>query len=336
MRTRPADLHDDEVAAAVTAGWGVDVRDLRYVPEGGGSHHWKATDDCARRWFVTVDDLDTKPWLGEARDEVFEGLRGALGTAAQLHHAAGLDSVVAPVPCADGEVVRRLDGRYAISVFPFLTGTSYPYGQHLDPRRRAEVLRIVIAVHGATATVGPTAPRHRPTFGGRAELESFLEDPGLAWDAGPYGEPARRLLHRHQEGLAAVLAGFDHLVERTSEARAATVLTHGEPHPANFMSVGGRMVLIDWDTVALAPAERDLWIIDGGGGDEISRYEQATGRRPDPAVMSLYGLRWYLDDIASTVRQFRRAHGRTEDARHRWDWLEPLLSELPTRRDALA
>jgi spectinomycin phosphotransferase len=38
----------------------------------------------------------------------------------------------------------------------------------------------------------------------------------------------------------------------------------------------------------------------------------------DPAVMTLYRLRWYLDDLASTVRMFRNPHRDTPDTRRWW------------------
>jgi hypothetical protein len=37
---------------------------LRYAPVGGGSYHWVVTVDPGEQWFVTVDDLDDKGWLG--------------------------------------------------------------------------------------------------------------------------------------------------------------------------------------------------------------------------------------------------------------------------------
>ena len=39
------------------------------------------------------------------------------------------------------------------------------------------------------------------------------------------------------------------------------VVTHGEPHPVNVMQTDAGRVLIDWDTVAIAPPERDLWMV---------------------------------------------------------------------------
>ncbi|HXP18631.1 MAG TPA: phosphotransferase [Streptosporangiaceae bacterium] len=43
--------------------------------------------------------------------------------------------------------------------------------------------------------------------------------------------------------------------EHVAAARAP-VTTHGEPHSANIIRAGSGRLLIDWDTVGLAPPER--------------------------------------------------------------------------------
>ena len=62
---------------------------------------------------------------------------------------------------------------------------------------------------------------------------------------------------------------------------------------------------------------------------------QATGREPDPAVITLYRLRWYLDDLASAVRLFGNRHHDTPDTRLWLDGLAPELEQLPVWLDLL-
>jgi spectinomycin phosphotransferase len=128
---------------------------------------------------------------------------------------------------------------------------------------------------------------------------------------------------------------FDALAERTSVARAAAVVTHGEPHPANLMTVDGNALLIDWDTTALGPPERDLWLIVSERSD-IEQYERATGRQVDPAVLVLYRLRWFLDDLGSAVRLFRNPHLESADTRRWIEALEPGLAQIDGWVDELA
>jgi spectinomycin phosphotransferase len=337
VRTRPSDLNDEAVTRSISDGWHVQVASMSYVPEGGGSHHWKVKDARGEAFFVRVDDLDDKDWLGDGRNAVFDGLARALATAGALRRDAELPFVVAPLLAADGALARRLNPRYAISVYPYLDGVSYPFGPYTDARVRAAALEMVIAVHGATPVVVHLAPRHEPKIGRRDDLDAFLREPDRPWSTGPFADPAHELLAARAAAIAYVVRGFDRLVDATAGARlAAAVVTHGEPHPANVMSVSDHLALIDWDTVALAPPERDLWLLTADGDDPLSRYQAVTGRHVDAATMTLYRLRWYLDDIASAVRLFRAPHERTADTQRWWDGLAPRVEAMDSWRHILA
>lgn len=334
MRSPPADLVTERLGVALAEAWQLRAASLEYLPEGGGAHHYVLTGADGMRHFVTVDDLDGKDWLGDMRQAVFAGLQRALGTAAALRHQAGLEFVVAPVPARGGELLRRLDGRHAVSVFPFLAGRSYPFGPYSDDRLRGQALEMIAALHQSTPAVRGLAAAHVPAFTGRGDLDAFLLGPGCPWHGGPFSQGAHRLAAARAADLARLAAGFDHLAAVTAQARADTVITHGEPHPANLMSAGGRLVLIDWDTAALAPPERDVALIAAGSGD-TDRYQQAVGRELDPAVIILYRLRWYLDDLASTICMFRHQHRDTPDTRRWRQGPAPMLEQLPRWLDLL-
>jgi spectinomycin phosphotransferase len=146
------------------------------------------------------------------------------------------------------------------------------------------------------------------------------------------------VLAAHADGLRQLVAAFDRLSERTAHARERLVITHGEPHPGNIMSVGDDLLLIDWDTAALAPPERDLSLLaatppDGTGG--LARYQRATGHAVDLDVVTLYRLRWYLDDTASAARMFHHPHQESADTRRWFTALAPLLARLPEWLGAL-
>ncbi len=211
MRSPPPDLVPERLAAALAEGWQVHPARAAYVPEGGGSHHWKVTGEDGLARFVMVDDLDGKDWLGDTREAVFAGLGRALGTAAALRDRAALDFVIAPLPARDGGLLRRAGDRYAVCVFPFLAGRSWRFGPYPGPRLRGQVLDMIAALHQATPRSGTSLPRHVPGFAGRGDLDAFLADPGRPWAGGPFSEPGRRLLVPRVGGLARLAAGFDHL-----------------------------------------------------------------------------------------------------------------------------
>jgi len=181
-------------------------------------------------------------------------------------------------------------------------------------------------------------PRSGLGLSWRGELEEALRDLGRPWASGPFAEPARALL---ADAAGPVRRQLD-VLDRQAAALAARppVITHGEPHPGNVIRAAaglaggdagpaaGGLALIDWDTVALAPPERDLWMVATETGDELRRYTELTGRPVDPATLELYRVRWALDDISCFVRDLRAPHRRTPGTEHARQALEISLAEL--------
>lgn len=328
MEERPAGIQDSDVREALRA-WGIDPVTWRYAPVGFGDYHWTATDTRDRRWFVTVADLTRKSWYGDGTGAAFRGLRDAMDTAVALRDAepdGRTDFVVAPVRTAGGESVRALGAGHAVSLFPHMPGTAGHFGETLTPHDRGLVLDLLATLHRAF----PPAPARvlPPEFATRPQLESALGELGNAWHGpGPYAEPARQLLADHAAALRDRLGEFDRRARELRAKGAPLVVTHGEPHPGNLLRAGERRLLLDWDTVGLAVPERDLWLV-ADGPDDLARYEESTGREPDPSALALYRLRWALNDIAEFLTLLRAPHGPTADAQQSWHALAETVESL--------
>jgi len=87
-------------------------------------------------------------------------------------------------------------------------------------------------------------------------------------------------------------------------------------------------MLVDWDTVLIAPPERDLWLLDPGDGSMPDAYRQVSGRVVVPSMLDLYRLTWELSDLASCAARFRQGHADTAEDRKDWEILSasPLCS----------
>jgi spectinomycin phosphotransferase len=326
MRTRPDDLDEDRLLRALGA-WGIGAASLAYAPVGFGDHHWIASGDAGGKWFVTVADLALKS--GQDADAALRSLRGAMDTAAALREERHLDFVVAPLPSAGGETVRRLGSRYALSVFPFMEGTDGDFDRPWDPRERGAVLELLAALHREPPPASvPVLDLGLPM---RGLLQSAL-DGALGWTRGPFGEPARTLLSAHAPALRRRLEEFDRLAERVRRNGGAPVLTHGEPHPGNLLRCGDHWAMVDWDTVGLAPPERDLWSV-VRSEDDLKRYAGAGGRTADASALTLYRLRWDLEEVSLYVDWFRAPHERSPDTELAWQGLLESVGNLAVRRE---
>ncbi|MEH0821943.1 MULTISPECIES: phosphotransferase [unclassified Micromonospora] len=336
MRDRPAALTETELIRGVLVGWGIEAGSTQYLPVGAGSYHWSVADRRGSTWFVKVDDLGVEE---AGRDATFDRLGRSFGTALALRDA-GLDFVLAPMPSGGGAAVWRLTPRYALSVFPMVAGTAGRFGAH-PPEDRAELVDLLAELHRATPVVAGLAPRTDLVLPGRERLEAALRDLDREWTGGPYGERVRALLAAHAGHVEGLLADFDRRVDRVRAVAADWVVTHGEPHPGNVMRTPAGLRLIDWDTLRIAPAERDLWMLtpalarmlgDDPGGDVddvLDRYTRATGRTVTQAGLGLYPLWWKLADLACYVDELRRPHGTGEDVTASLTYLTGYLETSP-------
>ncbi|GAB2818632.1 hypothetical protein GCM10027176_23860 [Actinoallomurus bryophytorum] len=321
MRTRPKDLDEERLLQAL-GDWGIGGTSLEYAPVGFGDHHWIAAGDAGRKWFLTVADLDLK---GEPDSHAaLRSLTRAMESAAALRDEGRLDFVVAPLRAAGGETVRRLGPRYALSVFPFVDGTPGDSDRPWTSRERHAVLDLLAELHRQAAPA--SVPVLDPGLSMRSLLESALDD-AVQWGSGPFAEPARTLLSTHSTAIRRRVAEFDGLVEDLGRGGGAPVLTHGEPHEGNLLWHEGRYLLIDWDTVGLAPPERDLWSV-AESPEDLKRYAEATGRTPSDSALMLYRLRWDLEEVSSYVDWFRAPHEHSSDTEEAWAGLVESVENL--------
>ena len=309
----PEDLEVSSVIGALRDGWGFGVDVAEYAAVGAGSYHWEVTDETGLRRFITVDDLGQKAWLGDTRDAAFDGLRRAFDTSVALR-GDGLHFVVAPIQTRQGESLRRLDSSYAIALFPFVKGEAGQFGYYEDDDdTRGAVVAMLAKLHQATAAVGSTVRTVGFDLPGRHHLEAALLELNEAWTGGPLSEPARDAVRGSASVLAELLTLADRLAADAQKRGSAWVVTHGEPHAANVMRSSEGRLLVDWDTVALAPPERDLWMLVVGGTDAADLYDRATGTRLDDAALDFFRLTWDLKDLAEYLNVLRSPHRENDD-----------------------
>ena len=115
---------------------------------------------------------------------------------------------------------------------------------------------------------------------------------------------------RHRRLAAALtelLSLADRLAAEAEERGVASVVTHGEPHAANVIRTSAGRVLVDWDTVAMAPPERDLWML--------------VDDDQDDAALDFFRLTWDLKDLAEYLNVIRSPHVESDDTMRQYQAL---------------
>lgn len=327
MITPPEDLEVDTIAAALSAHWNLEAATLTYAPLGFGSHHWIAETTDGEKWFVTVDDLYSA-YLGENAERSFEVLATAFQTAAALRDTAKLTFVNAPIADRSGSWLHRLDERYSMAVFPFLDVEPTGFDTFPNESDRHDAMLLVGEIHNATAHLSVDPLRgEKFLVPKRTEFLQALSALDVPWNAGPYSEPARRLLRDHATTLRQRLEQFDRVAAEVMADRSGWVVSHGEPHAGNVIRTrSGRMVVVDWAAVAYAPPERDLWMLLDEANPDWSAYKASTNVTSlSDRALTAYRLHWNLSDIAVFVSWCRCPHDRTEEMEMAWEELRAYV-----------
>ncbi len=327
MKTPPRDLDPVAIASTLGAQWGINDATLTYLPLGFGSHHWLAKAPVAT-WFVTIDDLRSED-ASQSPEVAYRRLASALDAAGQLRDRAGLTFVVAPVVAASGDVLVRITEHFSAAVYPHLDIAPTEFGEFRNPEDHLEALGLVGHIHNASTSIDTGALRRDTlVIPDRDSLLDAMASLDRPWRAGPYAEPARNLLMALADALQRKLVCFDSLVASVPTDVAEWVVTHGEPHAGNIVRTGaGELVVVDWDTVAVAPRERDLWTLVTESNLDWQAYREVTGVESiSEPLMDAYRLHWDLWEIAIYVAWCRRPHERTEEMAIAWESLQGYLA----------
>jgi len=330
----PTDLDRAELAGALERHWRLRAPELEYMPVGFGSHHWRAVDGAGAQHFITVDDLEAGFQASPDTDVAFAALERAFNTAAFLRDQASLEFVVAPLPDAEGAVIRRLSKRYGVTVSPLVAGEASQWGPWESVADRRAMGVVLARLHATTTEIPAGLPRREDfAIPSRTVLVNALADLEGEWESGPFAEPTRRLLAETGGELQHRLCEYDELVAEVSRSSEPWVITHGEPHRANVIrAADGSMLLVDWDTTLFAPRERDLRMVlddDLTGWDE---YRAVFGDCAlDRRVIELYRRWWDLADTAIYVALFRNPHERDANTVASWENLTHYLDSLSKR-----
>ncbi|QNN53261.1 phosphotransferase family protein [Nocardioides mesophilus] len=317
MREPPDDLDEADLLHVVRREWDPEVDRLEHLPIGFGAHHWAASVHGRRRLFVTFDRLG-----GRHSRHSRQSLERAYASACALS-AAGLEFVLGPLTSHSGTITVSVPGG-ALSVGPWITGRSgdETLAAAAELRQTADLLS---RLHRSPAPGG--IPVWRPLLDASFpdQLDRALSAP---WRTGPFGEPAREALSEHATRVRGWTARYVALAGRALVEQENWVPTHGEPHPGNHLVTGTRRYLVDWESLKLAPRERDL---DGLVASEVEWQTAYGAVQPDPRMLELFDLEWRLDEISQYATWFSRRHRGTESDAVAFEGLVEELAR-PDRR----
>jgi spectinomycin phosphotransferase len=299
MHEPPVDLPNDTLDAGLRAHYGLAVTALSFLPLGQDSSAWvyrvRTADDAS--YFLKVrTSVTNAPSLLVPR----------------YLHDQGVSSVIAPLPTSSGVLWAALAG-YALILYPFIAGTSgMEHG--MAPHQWTAFGSILRQIHTTAIAADLAHLMRRETFvpAGAATVREVEAHVGGRSFADPAARDLATIWHERREAIHTLVAGAEELGQQLARRAPPFVLCHADIHTNNVMlDAGGQVWLVDWDDTVLAPKERDLMFVVGGGisrtlvgpreEEQVLRGYGATTL--DPLALTYYRYAWAVSDIGAYAEE---------------------------------
>ncbi len=292
------DLPDEQLIACLQHDYGLRIIKVDFLPLGN--------DRNTAVYRVVADDA--RPYFLKLRSGAFDETSVAIP---RLLSDQGMAQIIAPLLTSTGQLWTRL-GTFAVMLAPFVAGRN-GFEVHVSDRQRIEIGAALKRIH--TTALPESLIRRIPReeyapywrdmvrdFQARAEDTIFAE---------PVAAQLTVLLREKRAVIDDLILRAEQLGNLLQTRALEYVVCHADLHAWNLLiDANARLYIVDWDTLILAPKERDLMFI-GAGIDNVwrSAREQALfyqGYGPtevDLSALAYYRYERIVEDIATYSQQ---------------------------------
>ena len=317
--------------------YGIDLASIEYMPVGFVGIHFKAVDKDGRGYFLTVYDGSRLAQITTKR------LSFILPAVHYLQTSGQFTDLAAPIPDLYGKLWATYKGMPVI-VYPFLDGHLLAEEGNDTGKRSIELGRLVAHLHAAELASNIENPiREQFKFHFEAPLReslAVLEDvhPGAARST----LALRDLLLPQKDKISQLFNRLYELAHSLRQISPPFVICHTDIHPWNVIRTrDGKLTIIDWEGICLAPAEHDLFGFTGSGfGTFLQAYYAAGGRHSLTAEgFAFYFYRRNLEDLTDFIsrildedggeaRNMRDLEGIQQECMSGWPDLETAVVRM--------
>lgn len=291
------DVPDETLRACLRDHYGLHAAQIAFLPIGND------VDTAAYR--VVAGDatpyfLKLRGWLRSGR---FDDTTVVIP---RFLHDRGIAQVIAPIATRGGQLWAQLD-TFAVILFPFIAGQN-GFAAPLSDRQWIGLGVALKAIHSVAVPPSLSAAipheQYAPHWRNRVRtLQARVEE--TVFDE-PIAAALAVFLRARRADIAPLVARAEALGDALRARPPESVLCHGDIHAANVLiGTDGALHIVDWDTLIVAPKERDLMFIGGGIGgawksaQEEAWFYQGYGQtKIDLLALAYYRYERIVEDIA--------------------------------------
>jgi spectinomycin phosphotransferase len=259
------DIPDAAIIACLRDEYGLNIADLAFLPLGA---------DLNTAVYHAATDSET-PYFVKLRSGPFNKITITLP---KLLHDQGIGQVIAPLSTLSGQLWASLQD-FKVAAFPFVEGQN-GYDTEMHDHHWLEFGRALKAIHSAEIPPALLDQLQRETYSDhwREQVKNFQRMVETTSFVDPVAAEVAAFLKSKQSEINELVTRADSLAALLKTQSQPMILCHADIHCWNILiSTAGQLYIVDWDTLTLAPNERDLMFIGGGlfGGRRSPQEEEA-------------------------------------------------------------
>jgi len=303
--------------ARLQAEYGLRVAQITFLPLG-------ADRNTVVYRVVAADDT---PYFVKLRRGEFSATSVALP---KFLYDLGLRHIIAPLTTQTGQLWATLDD-YAVIVYPFIDGRD-GYDVDLADRHWIEFGVTLKRIHTASVprSIIDLIPRENYSSEWRDLVKMFLTRIEAEAFDDPVAAKTAAFLRTKRVEIQTLVERTDRLAQIVQTRSLDNVVCHADLHAGNIFITGdGALYIVDWDTVLLAPKERDLMYAGGGqfgqarsAHEEEALFYQGYGATSiDRAALAYYRYERIIEDIAVECQLIFSTTNGSEDREREFRYL---------------
>ena len=292
------ELPDEKLIACLQAAYALHSSQIAFLPLG-------ADVNTAVYQVITSD---TTPYFLKLRRGHFDAVTVAIP---RCLSEQGIAQIIAPIATRGGRLWTRVDA-YTMSVYPFVTGHN-GFEVELADHQWIDLGIALKGIH--SAPVPPALWQQLPREDYSPHWRNLVRSFQVQAEENAFAEPVAAELAVFMQSKRAVITDLvtraEQLGNMLAQRSLETVLCHADIHAGNVLiEDSDTLYIVDWDTLIVAPKERDLMFVGAGIGNvwrssrEAELFYQGYGPTEiDPMALTYYRYERIVQDIAAYCEQ---------------------------------
>jgi spectinomycin phosphotransferase len=241
----------------------------------------------------------------------------------------GVRQLIAPLPTKTGSLWADVEG-FKLVLYPFVKGKD-AYQVALTNQHWLEFGTTLRHLHKTAipTSLGEQLPRETYSDHWRNMVKTLLERPDAGLD--PTASEMVGFLKSKRSDILRLLERTENLALGLTTQTLDLCVCHADLHAGNlFIAEEGNFYIVDWDTLLLAPKERDLMFIGAGlmgnhhrPEDEEALFYQGYGHTEvNTSALAYFRYERIIQDIAAYGEELLSEEGGDEDRKQSLHYLK--------------